>query len=207
MFHQCSATELEPRGAVVLTQLVVDPQPNAQIRRRANLVYGQQRRPHGAVGVKGFRQTELTGGPLPVAHAQVVDAHEAGDDLPGLFRLDMAATLADDDGEFRLVIQLPGHPGQMHIIIRADDAGGGLGEHHRDLGDGDAQGLGLFDMLQVVKADGEDLARTRHRRQQADASEGDPWRRRQGGPGAGEKGLPGFQGRDHVQPREVFVDA
>ena len=77
--------------------------PDRRVGR--HLVGGGDDRPEGGGSVEGLPADPVRLDGLVVAVREVVDTGEARDDGPGLCGVDVPAPLADDDAEFRLVVE------------------------------------------------------------------------------------------------------
>ena len=75
---------------------------------------------------------------------------------------DVAAARADHYRQLALVVEQVRHAGHVHVVVRADHAGDLLVEEHRELGRLHAA---LGDVVGVVEADGQELARLDGRQQ------------------------------------------
>src|SRR5690606_25683399 len=92
---------------------------------------------------------------LPVASADVVGAGIAKDIVQGPLAGDVLAALADDDGEFALVVHLLAcqASGNLHGVAGVLDGVGAFGKEDRKVGNGHAA---LSRVVAVVQANAED---------------------------------------------------
>src|SRR6185295_16423924 len=86
-----------------LPDVAIDETADAGVGK-VDLVAGHGPWPHRAERVLRFRDQPLAMARLQVAGGDVVDDGVAPDMLHGLFPADCPPRLADDDGEFRLVV-------------------------------------------------------------------------------------------------------
>src|SRR6266481_4046098 len=94
----------EFRGVAVLPRLFVDPCADAKHVGVRDLVRSSQPRTYGAMGIEGFSHRRGRRQALPVAHAHVVAHDIAGDHLIRAFGRYVAATRANHDAQFALIV-------------------------------------------------------------------------------------------------------
>ena len=92
----------------VLQLFAVDGQPDVQVVRVGDFIQGDDARAHGREGVEALADGPLGGGHLIIARADVVQDGVAEHVVAPVRRTDVAAALADDEGELGLVVGFGG---------------------------------------------------------------------------------------------------
>ncbi len=111
----------------------------------------------------------LAVGELEVTRADVVEVGVAEDGVHRVFGAYLAAAAADDDREFRFVVDFLGVIGEYDIVVGAGDGGWELREDDGGLGDGHA----AFDgVIALVESDADDLLRVWYRGAEGDFAQG-----------------------------------
>ena len=123
------------------------------------------------MGVPALAEDHRRRTSLPVANGDVVDDRVARDHGPGISRSDAPATPPDDEGELALVVDCGGRARDVDVPSRPVDAGDLLVEDGRERREFLAR---LGSVIGVVQADGEELARLGHRRQERLLGQCDP---------------------------------
>ena len=118
-----------------------------------------------AVRVERLADDKLRGLHLPVANADVVGRAVAKYDFLRAFHRHMAATLADDKSQFRLVVKLGRDARKLYRTERRIDRSAGFGKP--DLL-GRCAHSRLGNVIGIIQADAENFPWPRHRRQQRD---------------------------------------
>ena len=166
--------EDQQRGVGVLAQFTVDAGLQLQVGD-VDVVGGHRPRAQRAERVERLADEPLLVVALQVACGHVVDEGVAPHVVESVGFGHLGGALADDDADLALVVQRRGDVGvRVDRIAGGDDGGGGLGEHHRVLGQVlsvgaasgvEAAGRELGGVLGVVLADAEDVAVRDERRE------------------------------------------
>ena len=101
--------EDQQAGIGALADIAVDEAADRRVGD-VDLVLAHGKRPHRTEGVLRLGDQPLAVAALQIARGDVVDDGIAPDMVEGILRLDAAAGLADDDGEFRLVVDRRSKP-------------------------------------------------------------------------------------------------
>ena len=154
--------EDEILGAALLHLLAVDQAAELQVVPAGQLIRGDQPGPDRCETWVGLAQAELRRGgrQLQDPLRDILAGGHAGDMIPGRRGRHVVRGRTDDHHELDFPVGVAAL-GEGDVAAGPGDAAGELGEHGRLAGrDGEA-GLGC--VLAVVQADGEHLARFRHR--------------------------------------------
>ena len=154
-------------GVAGLHALAVDVEEHVEVLHVVDLVGGDQPRPERAEGRAALALGPLAAAlDLELALGHVVADGVAGDMGQRLGFVDVAAALADDDGKLDLPVGLLRIARDHEVVIRAAEAARRLVEDDRLLRDRRA---GLLGVVDVVQADGDEIADRGDRRSDARA--------------------------------------
>ena len=147
----------------VLALLPVDPGPDLQRVRVADLLRRHDPRPQRPVRVERFPHRPGRRLPLPVAHADIVRHRIAGDHLRRPLPRHVPAAPADHERQLPLVINHRRDPRHLDLLVGANHARRLLVEDRRQLRQLPPR---LGDVVRIVQSHRQIFARLRHRRRQ-----------------------------------------
>jgi hypothetical protein len=143
-------------GVGVLQSGAVDARADGEGVRIRDFVASSEVGPDRTESVARFSADPLLVGELPGPGGNVVEGHIAEDVVQCIGSTDGFAFAPDNDGEFRLVIDLRVGMWDDDGVVGAADAGGKFGED--DGSGGQSLGTGLEGMVAIIEAHGDDFS-------------------------------------------------
>src|SRR5215213_8663119 len=119
-------------GIALLPRFAIDREPQVQILRVWNLIFGHEPWTERTEGFAAFAFRPLPGAfDLKHTLGHVIGGAIARYRVEPLALLEIARALTDNDAEFDLVIQFAGILRRDGVVVRSADAGARLVEDHR----------------------------------------------------------------------------
>ena len=144
----------------ILESFPIDPGADAECIRIEDLIGGDKPRAHRSKGVEGFATAPLGSSPvpLPVTRTDIIRHGVSKDMIEGALTGDIAAGLADHNGELSLVVDLCGKefPWDCDRGTGIQQSGGILKKEDGEFRD---LGIHLLGVPAVVESDAEDRRR------------------------------------------------
>ncbi len=149
-------------GVAVLATLAIDLEPDGQVLRVGDFVFGDEPGSDWAERVAAFSFGPLAAAVfLERAFGNIVGDAVAGDVVEGIGLGNVLGRLADDDAEFGLPIGLFRTAREADVVVGADD---GAGSFHEQDGLFGQSGPGFRGMVGIVEADAHHFADFAHAR-------------------------------------------